>query len=85
MTCRHSCVSGYACVFQAEVVPASHARAGLPPARREPGSAASTGAEEPGLRGAISALLCGTAGALELAVDARLPRGAVISINRSID
>ena len=48
-------------------------------------SAASTGAEEPGLCGAISALLCGPAGALELAVDARLPRGAVISINRSID
>ena len=72
-------------MFQAGVVPARHARAGLPPARREPGSAVSTGAEEPGLRGAISALLCGTAGALELAVDARLPRGAVISINRSID
>jgi hypothetical protein len=51
---------------------------------RVPGaSAASTGAEEPGLRGAISALLCGPAGALELvvdelAVDARLPRGGVI-------
>jgi hypothetical protein len=30
-------------------------------------------------------LLCGLAGALELAVDARLPRDAVISIDRLID
>jgi hypothetical protein len=50
-------------------------------------SAASAGAEEPSLRGAISALLCGLAGALELAVDARLPRGADFdqSIARLID
>jgi len=50
-------------------------------------SAASRGAEEPGLCGAISALLCGLAGLLELAVDARSPRGADFdqSIARLID